>query len=129
VTATATASYGFHVGRWIGGPMVVMDQNRTIWHHFGRNSYTLSTTASTGGSVSGGGSYLYQTDVAVTASPDDLYSFRHWTGDASGSSASITVKMTSNKSVHAVFGDVCEEMPEVCTFSREEEEDGGQPEP
>lgn len=89
----------------------------------------ISTSASSGGSVSRGGTYLYNDAATVTATPDDLYYFKEWTGDASGNANPVTIRMTSKKSVHAVFGDVCEEMPEVCAFSREEDDAGGERQP
>lgn len=62
----------------------------------------------------------------MTATADDLWYFKSWSGDASGTSSSTTVYMDGPKSVTAVFGDVCDEMPEVCAFSREQDQ-GGEP--
>ena len=133
-TATATANTGYHLLVWneeIQMPVpsssesrtVTMDRDRSVSFGFHKNRYRLSTSSSTGGSVSGGGTYLYNDDATVTASPDDLYYFSHWTGDARGSTNPVTIRMTGNKSVHAVFGDVCDVMPEVCPASRDEDGD------
>ena len=141
-TASASASTGYHLLVWneeiqavvrvtSESRTVKMDGNRSVSFIFHKNSYRLSTSASTGGSVSGGGTYLYKTKVEVTASPDDLYYFSHWTGDASGSANPVTVTMTGNKSVHAVFGDVCDIQPGICPRSQDadDESPAGDPEP
>jgi gliding motility-associated-like protein/uncharacterized repeat protein (TIGR02543 family) len=68
-------------------------------------SYTLSTTASptAGGTVSGAGTYMQGSAAIVTAMSATGYTFTGWSGDASGTSTSITVAMTGNKSVTANF--------------------------
>ncbi len=70
--------------------------------------YTLTIgTAGTGtGSVNAspsGLSYVSGTTVTLTAVPDSGSQFVSWSGDASGSALSTTVKMTAKKSVTATF--------------------------
>ena len=68
-------------------------------------NHTLSLSAGTGGTVSGGGSYGYGTSAGITATPDTGYSFNGWsgTGVTDTSAASTTVSMTSDRSVSASF--------------------------
>jgi len=69
-------------------------------------SYTLTvnTNPSEGGSVSpSSGQHKHGTSVSLTASPAAEYEFDSWSGDATGSTATTTVSMISNKSVTANF--------------------------
>lgn len=71
-------------------------------------SYTLTTTAtpSTGGSIArnpDAASYTSGSTVTLTATAAAGYTFTGWSGDASGTSASISVTMDANKSVTANF--------------------------
>lgn len=66
--------------------------------------YTLSVTTTEGGSVSpNGGTYNEGTVVNLTATPDAGYEFVGWSGDASGTSSSVSIVMDGNKSVTATF--------------------------
>jgi len=77
--------------------------------------YTLTVTVSPsgGGTVSRNPAdqdpttpgYQYEdgTTVTLTATPASDYEFNHWSGDASGTSATTSVLMTGNKSVTAHF--------------------------
>ena len=75
------------------------------------------------GTVSPGGTYECGTTVTLTATPNELYFFDHW--DPSGPSVTVNSGMT----VTAVFGDVCEVMPEVCPQKDEDVEGGGKEQP
>jgi len=71
-------------------------------------TYTLSVTASppSGGRVSlspAGGTYDAGTKVTLTAIPTQGHIFDHWSGDATGTSKSITLVMDGDKSVTANF--------------------------
>ncbi len=66
-------------------------------------TYTLSTSTSGSGSISGAGTYNSGTTVSVLANPASGWSFSNWSGDVSGSSNPISISMNSNKSVTAVF--------------------------
>lgn len=66
----------------------------------------VSVVPSGGGTVildPPGGIYEEGTEVTVTAEPADNYEFDYWSGDASGTSTSITVIMDSDKSITANF--------------------------
>lgn len=71
-----------------------------------QQTYTLSISInpSGAGSVSpSDGHYESGAEVMLSATPASGYSFDYWDGDASGSSATITVIMDSDKSVIALF--------------------------
>ena len=65
--------------------------------------YTVSISASDGGSVStSGGEYNENTSVSITANPQQGYEFSGWTGTTLTGS-SISVKVTSNQTITANF--------------------------
>jgi pectate lyase len=68
-------------------------------------TYTLSTMAAptTGGTITGAGTYDTGTVVTVTAIAATGYTFTGWSGDASDTSAAVTVTMNGNKSLTANF--------------------------
>lgn len=69
-------------------------------------TYTLTTSVSPSGSGSvspSSGTYNEGTSVTLTASAASGYVFDHWSGGASGTSSTITITMSSNKSVVAHF--------------------------
>jgi len=74
----------------------------------GENRFTLTTSVNPpgAGTVSlspPGGTYDSGTSVTLTALAASGYSFDDWSGDASGTSATVSVTMDSNKSVTANF--------------------------
>ncbi len=69
-------------------------------------TYTLSTSVSPSGAGSvspSGGQYEPGIQVTLIATPASDYTFDYWDGDASGSSATVTIIMDSDKSVIAHF--------------------------
>jgi len=69
--------------------------------------YSLTTSNYGGGSISinpPGGTYLSNTVVSLTATPDAGWVFLHWLGDAGGSKPMTNITMTRHKSAQAVFG-------------------------
>ena len=66
--------------------------------------FTLTVAASEGGSVNtSGGTYNENTNVSVTASPADGFTFTGWTGDASGSTNPLSISMNGDKNITATF--------------------------
>jgi mannan endo-1,4-beta-mannosidase len=67
--------------------------------------YTLTGSAANGSITlnPAGGAYDPGTTVSLTAIPNTGYHFVNWTGDATGTSASTSITMNSNKSVTANF--------------------------
>jgi len=71
-------------------------------------TYTLTTIAGTGGTVSSGGTYNTGSTPTITATPNTNYAFSSWTGSTGCSGvASHTITMDDNKSCTAnfTFGD------------------------
>ncbi|SFE50659.1 pectate lyase [Chitinophaga sp. CF118] len=68
-------------------------------------TYTLTTTAAptTGGTITGAGTYDSATVVTVTATAATGYTFTGWSGDVSDTTAAATITMSGNKSVTANF--------------------------
>ncbi|HDQ00087.1 MAG TPA: T9SS type A sorting domain-containing protein, partial [bacterium] len=67
---------------------------------------TVGVDPSAGGSVSKSpnkSKYVDGTQVTLTATPASGYRFDHWSGDVSGTSESVTITMSGNKSVVAHF--------------------------
>ncbi|MFZ2517480.1 MAG: PKD domain-containing protein, partial [Anaerolineae bacterium] len=80
---------------------------------------TLNVSPTGGGNISAAPSpncnnntqYTVGTTVALTASPNQGYSFSYWSGDASGSSNPVNVAMSSSRSVTANFAGATECTP------------------
>ena len=75
--------------------------------------YTLSATASAGGSVSGGGSYPPNSSATAVAVASPGNTFTGWTGDVTAGSSSISVLMNANKAVVAHFAPL---LPQTISF-------------
>ncbi|MFZ5497018.1 MAG: InlB B-repeat-containing protein [Verrucomicrobiota bacterium] len=110
VTAMSDAMHDF--AGWSGdaagsvNPLgLLMDRSKSVQATFTLKLLPLSTSASTGGSVTSGGSYPYGTVVTLTAAPDSTHRFTGWSGDAGGTAPSIAVTMNGPKTVQAVFAD------------------------
>ena len=67
------------------------------------NTYTLTTDTVGNGTVDGGGTFEENSDITLTANADSGSAFSSWSGDCSGSSANITVALTSDLSCTANF--------------------------
>ncbi len=111
VTLTASPASGYRFDHWEGDASgnvatvtITMDSNKNVTAAF-KKVYTLTTSVNpaAGGSVSPGGTYDDGTAVTLTASPASGYRFDHWEGDASGNVATVTITMSSNKSITATF--------------------------
>ncbi|MDC0547403.1 PQQ-binding-like beta-propeller repeat protein [Opitutales bacterium] len=103
---------GYSFGYWSGdktssdNPLSIeMNSNINLTANFGLNAYVLSVNAGIGGSVIGSGNVAHGTMAAITATPDNGYSFSGWNGEAvtDPSSASTTVNMTQARTVTAIF--------------------------
>lgn len=66
-------------------------------------SYTLSTSVSGSGSVSGAGGYIEGSNATVSASPSSGWAFSHWEGDLAGFANPDAVLMDRDKSITGVF--------------------------
>lgn len=121
VSLTPSPSAGQSFTGWSGAcsgttvPCTVsMTAARSVGATFATNTYTLSATSPTGGTITGSGiscpgdcseTFSYGTSVTLYANPSANYSFSGWTGDCSGT-GSCTLTMNSAKSVGATFAAV-----------------------
>jgi len=96
-----------------------MDKEKNVVAHFKARYYTLTVEIepySSNGRVSpAGGKYDPGTEVTLTATPyEPFYIFEGWSGDASGSTRSVTITMDKSKIVHAAFVDPEDVFSQVC---------------
>ena len=122
VTLTASAASGFAFNAWSDGaagaqnPLTItMDAPRSITANFSpvtvpTHTLTLITNPPNAGTVSPSpapngpdGTYLEGTVVTLTAAPALNFAFTNWTGDAGGTSNSITLTIDADKTVTANF--------------------------
>lgn len=113
LTLKAVPERGWHFSKWTGtvertaNPMVItINSNNEIKAVFAINKYTLNTDVSGEGDISRNiykSSYDYGTKVKLTAVPRAGYKFDHWEGSASGTNPVVTIQMSNNKKVKAVF--------------------------
>ncbi len=86
---------------------ILVDCNKKITANFSRPGYTLTIQTRGSGSTSpaiGNHSYSDGTAVLLTATPENGWRFKGWTGDvAETGMATTTVIMASDKTVIAVF--------------------------
>ena len=96
VNATAKTYTGYTYDSSVSGTVasgtVKADGSLVLKLYYPRTKYTLTLTASTGGSAKTSGSYKYGQTVTITATPSSGYSFNGWTTTTSG----ITIKDTSS---------------------------------
>jgi gliding motility-associated-like protein/uncharacterized repeat protein (TIGR02543 family) len=115
VTVKATPATGYIFTGWSGdvtgtssSVSITMDGSKSVTANFqlkAPDKYTLTTAASpsAGGTVSGAGSYNSGDVVMVKATPATGYIFTGWSGDATGTSTSVSITMDGSKSVTANF--------------------------
>ena len=112
VTATPDEGYTF-VGWFNGDEKVsenasysfVVTENVTLTARFAKKSYTVTVTASEGGSVSGGGTFECDTSANVNAAANTGYVFAGWFADGTkvSDSASYTFTVTKDVTLTAKF--------------------------
>ncbi len=113
VQLTAHPEPGMNFSGWSGDlsgsdnpATITIDGNKTISANFSANQYSLSITVAGSGSVTKNPdktSYAYNEEVELTAISGQGWTFGGWSGDLSGSSSPITIKMDANKAVTATF--------------------------
>ena len=64
---------------------------------------TVQVNEGNGSVTPGSGSFFKGETIQVMATPDSGYLFDHWSGDASGTSPSLTITLDENTSVNAHF--------------------------
>ena len=114
---SANPNPGYEFSSWAGSGIAVpnaKDTNVTITGiqsataSFSPIDYTLTATTGNGGTINAlNSSYPYDTNVSLVATPDSGFAFSGWTQSGNGiadtASASTTVRMEGNQSVHATF--------------------------
>lgn len=80
--------------KWIG------TANLTLYAHWTPISYTITTSA-TNGTVTGGGTYEYNSTATLTASPADCYRFVRWSDGNTSNPRTVTV--TGDATYTAIF--------------------------
>ena len=112
-TLTATADEGYHFEKWSNGstdnPLkITVTEDIEIQAIFAINTYTITATATKGGTVTGAGTYDHGTSVTLTATPDFDYEFVNWTIDGTEVSTAnpYTFQATDDVEVVANFKEV-----------------------
>jgi uncharacterized repeat protein (TIGR02543 family) len=84
---------------------VIMNGNKSVTANFIKvYTLTVSVSPAGGGLVSpAGGTYDAGASVTITAVPAAGYVFDRWSADVSGNTTSVTITMTADKNVTAVF--------------------------
>jgi uncharacterized repeat protein (TIGR02543 family) len=120
IPLVATPDEHYHFVKWTGSAVatnkvgasantgVLVDEDCDVKAHFAIDTHTLTTSSTTGGSVTTPGEetkeYDYGTTVDLVATPEQGYCFVGWNGPvADPSSKSTTVTITEDISVRAVF--------------------------
>ena len=115
-TLTATAAEGYSFSNWTKDGVVVssnpsysftVTENAAFVANFSLNMYmvTVSADPTAGGTVYGGGSYLYGNNCTVSAVPNAGYTFTNWTknGTVVSAEASYTFTVTEDANLVAHF--------------------------
>jgi uncharacterized repeat protein (TIGR02543 family) len=112
VNLTAIPDEGWQFVEWTGDmtgstnpAIIVMGSNKTVSAHFA-NEYTLEVTVVGQGTVTKNPNqptYIYETIVELTASPENGWKFSHWEGDLTGSVNPEQILIDGDKIVTAVF--------------------------
>lgn len=80
-----------------------VNNDTTVTANFAPISFTLTTAATSGGSVTPGGTYPAGSTVTISASPEPTHRFTNWSGDVSGTVPSIAVLLHRDKFAQANF--------------------------
>ncbi len=113
ISISASPSEGYSFERWSGeGITEPNSQDTTVWMTsdknitaiFSLNSYLLSLTSNTGGSLSYSGSLLHGSYATIIATPNSGYSFLSWEGngvtDLSASTSQVLMNQDRNVSAN-----------------------------
>jgi hypothetical protein len=113
-TITATSNEGYNFVSWTENGTVVsssasytftVNSTRSLKANFAIKTFAITLETSTGGTVSGQGTFNYGTNNTVTATPNEGYDFVGWTenGVIVSTSASYTFTVNSTRSLKANF--------------------------
>ena len=114
ITVKASAQNGYAFSGWYEGATQVstsaeytftVTKSRTLLAKAKASEYNVTVNAGTGGSVTGGGKFKYDTEATVTATINNGYAFDGWyEGTTKVSDAlSYTFKVTGDRNLEAKF--------------------------
>ena len=113
VQLSAVPALGWSFSSWSGdlsgseNPVsLTMNGDKSVTANFTQNQYNLTVDIVGDGSIiklPDSTTYVYGETVELTAVPDFGWHFVEWSGDISGSDNPVSIEMTGNKSVNAVF--------------------------
>lgn len=108
IVLTAVPNPGYRFTMWDDGESsnprtVTVNFDMTFIAYFDQESYTITVNANpaSGGTVSGGGSYLFEDVATLTAMPNSGYTFAGWSDGSSENPHQVTV--TGNATYTATF--------------------------
>ena len=110
---------GYHISGWKdknGQPVTAgttVGEDADFTAEWTANTYTITVTAGSGGTVSGSGEYSEGTQVTVTATPATGYHFVNWTenGTEVSTEATFTFNATVDRNLIAIFAKNEEPIP------------------
>lgn len=112
IVLTASPASGWEFESWNGCDStsgvicsITMNSDRTITVSFKElpRYYTVSLSAGSGGTVSGGGTFPEHTKVTIIAMPNAGFVFDRWGGDCTGQAPSFTLTIVSDVFCDAMF--------------------------
>ena len=117
VTFSATPKTGYVFSNWTNtstnqtyttNPLsITVNENTTLVANFEKAAYNVMFTISGDGSVQkevvGGGGYTHGSQVKLTATPSDDYSFFYWNNDPGDTENPKTITLDSNQNIPAKF--------------------------
>ena len=117
VTFSATPKTGYLFSNWTNtstnqtyttNPLsIIVNENTTLVANFEKAAYNVLFTISGDGSVQkevvGGGGYTHGSQVKLTATPSDDYSFFYWNNDPGDAENPKTITLDSNQNIPAKF--------------------------
>lgn len=116
LTITATPDSDWKFDGWSGDASgtntrvsLRMDGNKSITANFSKITYILTMSVNGTGTTSpraGARAYDAGTAVSITANPGAGWKFDGWSGDASGTNATVSLRMDGNKSITASFSKI-----------------------
>ena len=106
VTLTATPEVGYHFVQWSDGTKdatytFTLTGDTTLTAEFAIDQHTITIGEAVNGSVTGAGTYDYNTEVTLTATPAEHYHFVKWSNGATD--ATYTFPLTSDTTLTAEF--------------------------
>lgn len=108
ITVNAVADAGYSFAGWYtnaaftGSPVSTSaaytfypQYATSLYARFTKNTYTITVNSSVGGTVSGGGAYVYQSQASLRATSAKGYTFSRWSDNNTSASRTITVTQSA----------------------------------